>query len=89
MRLSELIGKEVINILDGARLGTIGESDVVIDPRTGQIESIILPNRGGMLGFWMDKQYLVIPWLAVKKIGSEVVIVELDNTFPNYQKYAY
>lgn len=89
MRLSELVGKEVINIYDGARLGVVGESDVVIDVRTGQIESIILPNRGGLLGFWVDKQNLVIPWQSIKKIGTEVIIVELDQGHPNFRRHGY
>ncbi|MFZ3171282.1 MAG: YlmC/YmxH family sporulation protein [Carboxydocellales bacterium] len=89
MRLSELVGKEVINIYDGARLGVVGESDVIIDVSTGQIESFILPNKGGVLGFWVDKQNLVIPWLAIKKIGSEVIIVEMDQGHPNFNRHHY
>lgn len=89
MRLSELVGKEVINVYDGARLGVVGESDVVIDVSTGHIESFILPNRGGLLGFWVDKQNLVIPWQAIKKIGSEVIIVDLDQGHPNFHRHNY
>jgi YlmC/YmxH family sporulation protein len=89
MRLSELVGKEVINIYDGARLGVVGESDVIIDVSTGQIESFILPDKGGVLGFWVDKQNLVIPWLAIKKIGSEVIIVEMDQGHPNFNRHHY
>lgn len=82
MRLGELIGKEIINIFDGMRLGTIANSDLVIDPETGEIEAIILPKRQGFLNFWMEHGEMVVPWETVKKIGNEVIIVDLDSTFP-------
>lgn len=78
MLLSDLMGKEVVNLLDGARLGVVGDSDLVINVPTGQIESIVLPGRGRLISFLGDVQDLIIPWEAVKKIGSEVIIVELD-----------
>lgn len=80
MRLNELAGKEMVNIYDGMRIGTVGESDMVVDPESGQIISIILPNRGNFINFWADRQKMVIPWDAVKKIGREVIVVDLDNT---------
>lgn len=79
MRLSDLIGKEVVNLMDGARLGTVGDSDLIINNLTGHIDSIILPNRGRLISFFGDRQSLVIPWEAVRRIGNEVIIVELDE----------
>lgn len=89
MLLSELVGKEIVNLVDGARLGIVGESDVVIDDCTGQIESIILPSRGGLMSFWSERQSMVIPWQAIKKIGQEVIIVELDQGNLNFNRYSY
>jgi len=80
-------GKEVINMVDGARLGVIGEADMVIDIHTGEIQSIILPRKNNMFSLWMDRQNLIIPWQAVRKIGNEVIIVELDHTVPNLVRY--
>ncbi|WP_066635317.1 YlmC/YmxH family sporulation protein [Desulfolucanica intricata] len=88
MRLGDLVGKEIVNFYDGARLGAIGESDVIIDPRTGKIQSIILPRRGNLINFWVERQQLVIPWESIKKIGAEVIIVELDQTNLNFHKYS-
>jgi YlmC/YmxH family sporulation protein len=82
MRLSELIGKDMINIQNGGRLGMAADSDLVIQDSTGKIESIILPGRGGLLGAW-DRDALTVPWSAVKKIGSEVIILDLDESHPN------
>lgn len=80
MRLNDLVGKEMVNIFDGMRMGTVGESDMLVDSATGRIVSIILPNRGNVLNFWADRQKLVIPWEAVKKVGREVIVVDLDQT---------
>ncbi|NPV25982.1 MAG: YlmC/YmxH family sporulation protein [Firmicutes bacterium] len=87
MRLSELVGKEIVNIYDGVRLGVVGDSDLMIDPETGQIQSIILPNRTNFVNFWVDRQHLVIPWEAVRKIGTEVIIVDLDHTHVRLRRY--
>jgi YlmC/YmxH family sporulation protein len=87
VRISDLAGKEIINIFDGVRLGTIGDSDMIIDPESGEIISILLPHRSGLLNFWLDKQEIKIPWSSVKKIGSEVIVVDLDESYSLYKKY--
>lgn len=87
MRLGELAGKEIININDGARLGVAGETDLSIDVETGQIQSIVLPRKIGFMNFWAEKQELVIPWEAVKKVGVEVIIVELDQATPKFGRF--
>lgn len=86
MLLSELVGKEIINLNDGGKLGAIGQLDLVISPDTGEIEALNLPDRGGIKGLWGgEREQLTIPWSAVKKIGSEVIIVDLTESYP--QKY--
>lgn len=87
MRMVELAGKEIINVYDGARLGVVGESDMVIDSDSGQITAIIIPRRSNLINFWVDRQHMVIPWESVKKIGQEIIIVDLDQTNLNFKKY--
>lgn len=79
MKLSELIGKKIVNVFDGGYLGTVGDSDLVIDPSSGEIESIILPSKSSLMNIWFHRQQLVIPWSSVKKVGSEVIVVEIDE----------
>ncbi|EAX47088.1 PRC-barrel domain protein [Thermosinus carboxydivorans Nor1] len=81
MRLSELSGKEVINLGDGSRLGVIDECELSFDRKTGRINALILPTRGGLFGFFSDNRSSTIPWHAIKRIGDEVVIVDLNNAF--------
>ncbi|HWJ03903.1 MAG TPA: YlmC/YmxH family sporulation protein [Verrucomicrobiae bacterium] len=80
MLLSDFVGKEIINLSDGSKLGTVGDTDLVVSPDTGEIISLMLPYRGsGWGGLWGEKENIVIPWESVKKIGSEVVIVDLGE----------
>ncbi|KUK10518.1 MAG: Sporulation protein, YlmC/YmxH family [Clostridia bacterium 41_269] len=79
MKLGELVGKDIINIHSGTRLGTVGDTDLLIDNETGHISSIIIPNRGNIFTLWGNKEHLIIPWEAVVKIGNEVILVELDE----------
>jgi YlmC/YmxH family sporulation protein len=88
MRLGELMGKEIVNIYNGARLGVVGESDLAFDLDTGEIRSIIVPRKNSFFNFWLDRQHLIIPWEAVRKVGAEVIIIELDQTSPGYRKYS-
>ena len=40
MNLSELAGKEIVNLISGERLGVIGEWDIIIDETTGNVYDI-------------------------------------------------
>lgn len=77
MRLSELVGKEIINIYDGTRMGHMMASDLIIDPQTGMIVALVVPVRG--FNVFGSRQNLTIPWEAVKKVGLEILIVDLDR----------
>ena len=74
MRLSELAGKEMIDVLNGERLGMVAQADLVIEKRSGTIEALILPVRSS----WFKKadMEIEIPWHHIRKISSEMVIVE-------------
>ena len=84
MLLSDLAGKEIINLHDGAKLGLVGDADLDISSN-GSVEAIILTSRGGVSSFWSsrgdrDRETLVIPWQTIKKIGSEVIIIDLQKS---------
>ncbi|MDD2569389.1 MAG: YlmC/YmxH family sporulation protein [Clostridia bacterium] len=81
MRLSELMGKRIVNIFDGDILGTVGDSDLVINPENGDIQAIILPHAGEGLLSRGERRVLNIPWSAVYKVGAEVIVVDLENNY--------
>ena len=78
-RSSELRQKEVINISDGKRLGFV--CDVEIDFENGRIESIIIPGSGRLFGLLGKDNEFVIPWERIKKIGEDIILVDMDERF--------
>ena len=77
MKISEFQTKDVINIVDGRRLGQI--SDLEIDVRLGKIEAIVVPGNSRFMGWFGGGSELVIPWRNIVKIGSDVVLVRLEG----------
>jgi len=75
MRLSELASKDIINLTNGGRLGSLGGSDFEIDPDSGAIQAIVLPMRGRLY----RGQSIRIPWSAIRRVGPEVMIVDVDD----------
>ena len=84
MRLSNLAGKEVINLSDGSRLGVIDECELTFDSKSGRINTILLPNKNGLMSFFSENRNITIPWQAIKRIGDEVIIVDLNNAYDRY-----
>ncbi|KZE53072.1 hypothetical protein AV540_08415 [Brevibacillus parabrevis] len=78
MRLSELGGKEIIGLDNGEKMGVISDSDLVIQPENGAIQSIILPGSS-FFGFGKKREDLVIPWSSIVTIGPDMVIVSLGQ----------
>lgn len=67
--------KEVINITDGKRLGSV--QDVCADLETGSITSIIVPGSNRFLSMISSNNDIVIPWQKIKCIGDDVILVEI------------
>ena len=75
IRINELRQREVINILDGKRLGTI--KDVDLDLEEGKIKSLILPGQKEKTFFFFGRsEDLIIPWEKVIRVGVDVILVE-------------
>lgn len=81
MRLSDLMGKEVINLGDGARLGFVDECDLLFDGRSGSISALLLPKRGLLSAMMGEGRSQSIPWQSIRRIGDEVIIVDLTNAY--------
>lgn len=77
VKTSELRQREVINILDGKRLGFVADLDIDLDE--GKIKSIIIPSQSRVFGLFTRSGDYIIPWEKIKKIGSDVILVELND----------
>jgi len=77
VKISDFQTKDVINIVDGKKLGQI--TDLELDLRQGRIESIVVPNGSRFFGLFGGTNDVVIPWKNIVKIGMDVVLVKLDD----------
>ncbi len=75
IRLCELKEKEVINICNCKKLGCI--VDLVLNVCDGCVQAIIVPGPGRVCGFLGTDSEYVIPWRCIKKIGPDIVLVEI------------
>ena len=64
--------KETVNLLDGKQLGKV--CDVVFTWPEGKVQGIVVP---GGKGFRWGKADLFIDLRCVKKIGIDVILVEI------------
>lgn len=91
MKISDFQTKDVINIVDGKKLGQV--SDLELDLRHGRIESIVVPSAGKFFGLFGGNTDVIIPWRNIVKIGMDVVLVKLDDSRmyrpPNEEENSY
>ncbi len=89
MRFSELAGKEIISLDEGSRLGIAGDTDLVIDPESGQIDSLVLPGSRSFWTIFSRAPETTIPWSEIKKIGLDLVIIDRSESHhqqPHFRK---
>ncbi|NMA86558.1 MAG: YlmC/YmxH family sporulation protein [Tissierellia bacterium] len=79
MMLSELGYKEIINLNNGERLGLLTDSDIIVEEKTGKIIALLMPERRMQFKIFGDFDNTEIPWDSIRKIGNDMIIVELEN----------
>jgi YlmC/YmxH family sporulation protein len=77
IHISDLQIKDVVNVHDGKKLGSI--EDVDIDLKTGKIQAIMITSQGKVLGFFGKGEEIVIPWRNIVKIGKDVILVRVSK----------
>jgi YlmC/YmxH family sporulation protein len=71
--VEDLAQKDVINTMDGRRLGFVG--DVEIDVCDGKVVSLIIYGRAKLCGLLGREDDLVVPWGSIQKIGDDTILV--------------
>lgn len=78
----ELRCKEVVNVVDGRRLGHI--VDVVFDLESGCMLGVVVPGEKNFWNVFKGGMELFISISQIVKVGEDAVLVELfANTNPN------
>lgn len=79
MRLSDLGDKELVNLNSGGRLGLLADADLVFEEDSGKIISLLVQDRKVAFKlFGVGGSEKEIPWSAIRKIGYDMIIVELE-----------
>ncbi|WP_141433464.1 YlmC/YmxH family sporulation protein [Bacillus sp. 03113] len=78
MKLSELSGKEIVDVNRAERLGVLGQTDLEINEKNGQIQALLIPS---LKWFGLKKQAgdLRVPWTHIKKIGVDMIIIDIPG----------
>ena len=72
MNLSDLQNKDIINILDGKKIGNI--IDAKFNPLNGVIEKLVLSPSKSL--FSLKNEVIEITFNKIKKIGEDVILIE-------------
>ncbi|MDD2446958.1 MAG: YlmC/YmxH family sporulation protein [Tissierellia bacterium] len=77
LKLSDMQEKEVINVLNGERLGYIYDFEIDLDK--GTIVGMILPSENKVVSFFSKSTDIFIGWSNIIKIGTDIILVNLQN----------
>lgn len=75
MRLSELQNKDVINIIDGKKVGNIIDIDI---ESNGKMNSLIVEKSKFFVSMFSNKNEIEIKWDQIEKIGEDVILITLN-----------
>ncbi|QEK12222.1 YlmC/YmxH family sporulation protein [Crassaminicella thermophila] len=89
MKLSKLGGKEIVNLSDGGRLGVLAESDLLVDEKNGKIRAMLVPDLKNQFSIFHDKNFIEIPWDCVRKIGNDMIIIELEEERITKRRFSF
>lgn len=79
IKVTELRNRDVINTVDGRKLGSICDLD--LDLEKGRVTALIVPGSRRIFNiFGTDRDY-VIPWDNIVKIGVDTILVELPASY--------
>ena len=75
---SDLKNKEIVNVLDGKKLGHI--IDILFEGSNGSVKGIVVP---GEKKLFRKNEDIFVPLQLIRKIGDDVILVRLDMA-PKY-----
>ena len=70
----ELKSKDVVNLVDGRKLGRI--NDLVLNAQRGTVCGIVVPGERSFR-FFRPAEDIYIPWGNILRIGEDVILVRI------------
>lgn len=77
-RIAELRYKEIVSVLDGSRLGFVGDLEVDVD--SGQVRALVVPGRLRLFGLLGREEDCYIPWASVRRFGEDIILIEGETS---------
>ena len=74
MRLSDLQNKTIINVIDGKNIGNIIDLEISND---GTATGLVVEKYKFLISSFSNKKELIIKWDQIKKIGEDVILVNI------------
>jgi|CZCB01.1.fsa_nt_gi YlmC/YmxH family sporulation protein len=75
MRLSDLQHKDVVNVVDGKKIGNI--IDIVIE-NDGKMDGLIVEKSKFLISLFTNRTEIEIKWNQIEKIGEDVILVKVN-----------
>lgn len=77
VKISDLRMRDVVNVLDGKKLGHI--IDIDLDLEKGRVLAFILPGKIRGWSIFARREEIVVPWDKIVRIGRDVILVEIAS----------
>jgi len=75
MRLSDLQNKDIVNIIDGRKIGNIIDININIQ---GKLEGLVVEKSKFLISMFSNKDELEVKWEQIEKIGEDVILVRMN-----------
>ena len=75
MRLSDLQNKDIVNMMDGRKIGNIIDINFNLE---GKMESLIVEKSKFLVSMFSTKDEIEVKWDKIEKIGEDVILVKLN-----------
>ncbi|WP_257351492.1 YlmC/YmxH family sporulation protein [Pseudalkalibacillus decolorationis] len=75
MRLSEILGKEIIDYTKGEKLGVLSHAEFSIDEHSGYIHTLEIPVSHWQ-GWRKHKTIIRFQWKKIYRVGEETILVD-------------
>lgn len=76
-KISDFQSKDIVNIADGKKLGSI--HDLEVDIETGQIHAIYVSNHSRWSSMFQRDDEVRVAWSQIRSIGKDIIFVELTK----------